>query len=70
MEDHVKRMFDEEWELRAKYEALDSFIGDIVRFRKLPYIDQSLMHGQLRAMGQYLNVLDARLQRAGESNQS
>lgn len=60
MLDHQKRVVEERDALRDKMSRLDMFIvGD--RFEKLDFVEKHLLNIQRRAMGDYCQILEARI---------
>ena len=66
MAPHVQRMVDEQFELNARMNKLDDFMGSDDRFDVMDPVDQLLMKQQLRNMRAYLATLMSRISRASK----
>jgi len=65
MEDYVKRMLDEEKQLRLKCEKLEDFVSNEDNLKKLSLEEQKLMWQQLGFMEAYYKVLVKRINLIG-----
>jgi len=61
MQDHQRRVIEEERELTHKILRLRSFIGLNPAYRELPEQEQSRLNRQLEAMGLYAGILAERI---------
>ena len=62
---YQQRVIEEKRELDDRYYKLEAFIQKTIVFASLPQEEQSNMFAQLRAMGQYSEVLGKRIARFG-----
>lgn len=58
--EYQKRVWEECQELKARRDRLGSFIGSDV-FKSLPVAEQGRMQMQHQVMGEYADILDARI---------
>ena len=65
MEEYVKRLLDEEKELRTRCEKCEKFISNEDNLKKLSVEEQRLMWQQLGFMEAYYKVLTCRIEKKG-----
>lgn len=65
MEEYVKRLLDEEKELRTRCEKFEKFISNEDNLKKLSVEEQRLMWQQLGFMEAYYKVLTCRIENKG-----